>query len=298
MTSPAVLGLGTAQFGGPYGVSNVRGKPTEAEVRHILAVAGQRGVQVLDTAPAYGDSEEVLGRALAPGHSFRIVTKTPTAADSAGAGGVAQAVSDSLQRTLRHLRQPAVDGLIVHNARQVLEESGGSLIEAMLEQKARGRVRAIGVSVYEAEQVDRVLDVFTPDLVQLPLNALDQRLLRSGHIRALAAAGIEIHVRSVFLQGLLLMAPEQMPPHLATAAPFVSAFRHAAAQQGVSLVAAALGFVRGVPGVGTILAGVTALAELEQVLGAWNDSPAGLDLELSLPPPPDTVVDPRLWRTA
>ena len=278
-------------------MSNAHGKPSDAEVRGILATAGRGGVQVLDTAPSYGDSERVLGRSLPPDCAFRVVSKTPTAADELRSRGVAGAMSESLRRTLQDLNRTSIDGLIVHNARHLLEEGGRELVAAMGEQKSLGRVRAIGVSVYDAEQLDRVLEFFVPDLVQLPANALDQRLVRSGHIRALAAAGVEVHVRSVFLQGLLLMDAEALPSHLSTASPYLSAFRASAERQGLSPMTAALSFARYIEGVAVVLVGVNTDAELRQVLASWDAAgPQVDDLEL-LRQPPDAVVDPRQWRS-
>lgn len=289
----ATLGLGTVQFGLPYGVSNRNGKPDEAEVQRILAAAAAAGVRVLDTAPSYGDSEAVLGRALPPSHSFRIVTKT--AAAETNAADIAAAVSRSVRQSRDRLRCDRIDGLLVHHAGEILGERGPALIDALLAEKASGRVRAIGVSVYDAEQIDRLLDLFVPDIVQLPISALDQRLVHSGHIAALADAGVELHARSVFLQGVMLMEPGAVPDRLSEIRPFLEDFRHAARAANLSPLAAALGFVATLPQISVVLCGITSTGELQQLCEAWSGARA-----VSFAPrnPPPAILDPRAWNRA
>ena len=290
----AALGLGTVQFGLPYGVSNNNGKPDEDEVRRVLVAASAVGVQVLDTAPSYGDSEAVLGRALPAQHRFRIITKT-AAGTAANAEAVGAAVRRSVSESLQRLRCERIDGLLVHHASELLGPHGPFLLAALREEKALGRVRAIGVSVYDGEQIDRLMDVFRPDIVQIPLNVLDQRLLRSGHLSALSAAGIEVHARSVFLQGLLLMDPAEVPANLSGARPYLNEFRASAKAEGISLLAAALGFVASLPQVSVVLAGVTSLAELQQLSVAWRRRKA---VSSMLGEPPHQILDPRAWPRA
>src|SRR5262249_17350751 len=157
----------------------------------------------IDTAPLYGGSEESLGRALRAGDAFAIVTKTPWF----GPGGVpanAEALTSAFQASLDRLRQERVYGLLVHRASDLLGPEGDDLFEAMRRLKQLGRVAKIGVSIYDARELEGVLARHQPDLVQLPLNVLDQRLLAGGQITRLKSAGVEIHARSAFLQGLLL----------------------------------------------------------------------------------------------
>jgi aryl-alcohol dehydrogenase-like predicted oxidoreductase len=167
--------------------------------------------------------------------------------------------------SLARLRKPAIYGLLSHNADDVLKPGGERLIDRMRELRARGLVERIGVSVYSAQQLDRVLERFSIDLVQLPLNVFDQRLIRSGHLRRLREAGVEVHTRSAFLQGLLLMSPQSVPDHLADARDRVERFQRAAAGRGISPMAAALGFVLGVEEVNQVICGVNDRAQLDEI---------------------------------
>ncbi len=256
------LGLGTAQFGLDYGVSNRLGRPTEDEARAIVQAAATAGVSVVDTAPAYGESEAVLGRVLDGHEAFSVVTKTvPGVADS-------RSVLHALNASLNRLGRKNVYGVLAHHAEDAIGEKGKAVIEGLREAKSRGLVEKIGVSVYTASDIDSILKNFVPDIVQLPANVFDQRLIRSGHVSELKRRGVEIHVRSVFLQGLLLMSPIDVPANLSEARGPVERFDSACRTAGRSRLAGALSFALGNPDFDCVLVGVASLAELTGVLEA------------------------------
>jgi len=207
------LGLGTAQFGLDYGIFNRRGQCSSAEAAAILRLAAEGGIDVLDTAGAYGTSERVLGQTMSPDHRFRMVSKTPVL--SHADVDPRHAVEAALMTTLERLGRDSIYGLLVHHADDLLSAAGAGLWQAMQAIKRRRLVCKIGVSVYDAAQLDQVLDRFDVELVQLPVNLFDQRLVYGGYLARLKARGIEVHARSVFLQGLLLMDPASVPESLA-----------------------------------------------------------------------------------
>ena len=281
------LALGTVQFGLDYGVSNQAGRCPPDEVGRILASARRYGIDLLDTAPAYGSAETTLSPFLRNSGPFRIVTKTPRPA----AGAVRASFDASLQR----LDQTKVYGLLVHDTDEFLGPAGSEIERSMQALKETGRVAKIGVSVYTGEQIDGVLARFTPDLVQLPISVLDQRLRRSGALRRLKDRGVEIHARSVFLQGLLLMAPDNLPRHLAGAAPIVTRFQSAARAAGLSPVAGALAFTHRVAEIDYVVAGVCSAQEFEEVAEAAAAARAA-DLpwdEFAVQD--ETLINPSLW---
>lgn len=205
------IGLGTVQFGLPYGVSNATGMTDEIEVGRILDYAGSRGVRVLDTAAAYGKSEEVLGYRLPAAALFHIVTKTSPFRGNCIDDSAITAIDQRFKSSLENLRRNAVYGLLVHHAGDMLKEGGERLAAWLIEQKVSGKAVKVGVSVYDRDTLDAILQKIDIDMVQLPLNIFDQRFLANGYLAELKAAGIEIHVRSAFLQGLLLMEPSTLP---------------------------------------------------------------------------------------
>lgn len=206
------LGLGSVQWGMNYGVANATGRPDSGELRRMLAAAEAAGVTTIDTAFAYGAAETVIGELSAETAHFDIITKT-AALDPVGAIPSADAVLGAFRSSLERLRRPSVYGLLVHNADMLLGPQGPALWAVLEQAKTEGLTEKIGVSVYDPGQLAAIMQNYRIGLVQLPFNIYDQRFQRSGAIAAAAAAGIEVHVRSAFLQGLLLMDSEQLPRH-------------------------------------------------------------------------------------
>ncbi len=291
------LGLGTAQLGLPYGVSNRTGQPSEEEAVAILASALNSGIRTIDTAPAYGESEELLGRLLPAGAAVRIVTKTTPLPGGEISRDDCDAVRRSAERSLERLRRDRLDALLVHHGSDLALPGGERLAGALIELRDSGVAQRLGASVYDRAELDVARERLPLDLVQLPLNAFDQRFLRDGTLEELQGEGIEVHVRSSFLQGLLLMDPEQLPSHLAAAEQPLRRFHEERLRAGIGPIEAALGFVDGAPGVDVALVGANSVTELEQCVTALRGRPApGMDYASLAVEDPD-LIDPRKWST-
>lgn len=260
------IGLGTVQFGMDYGVSNPVGKTPLYEADAILQYAAECGISVLDTAALYGESEEVLGALLPSSHSFQIVTKTLKFGECGDTKAMLSRFEATLRLSLQKLRQNSIYGLLFHDANDLLGDQGKHLADKATELKHTGYVKKIGVSVYSGDQIDSILERFPIDLIQIPLNVFDQRLLASGHLQELKRAGVEIHVRSAFLQGLLLMNPDKIPPYFEPISNHLQAYWQDIAQQGLTPVQAALGFVIGQPEVDKVILGVNTCQQLREIV--------------------------------
>jgi aryl-alcohol dehydrogenase-like predicted oxidoreductase len=253
------LGLGTVQWGVPYGVSNQHGITAPETVRNILGEAKACGVVVLDTASLYGESESVLGANDLS--MFQVVTKTPRFGSPRITDEQAEILSQTFRQSLVRLSLQNAYGLLVHHADDLVAPGGEKLVAALNSMKESGTVEKVGVSVYDGEQLAAVLEVFRPDIVQLPLNVLDQRMLKNGWLARLRREGVETHIRSVFLQGLLLMPLERIPAYFSPIQPLLERWQKAASVQGFSLTQAALSFVRDIDEVDTVLVGVEDLQQ-------------------------------------
>lgn len=283
------LGLGTVQFGMAYGVANRAGRTPKAEAKRIMERAGDAGISLIDTAPAYVDAETVLGDVMPPRHEFRIVTKTP-------AEGVAEntpQLAEAFSRSLRNLRQSRIYGLVIHDPAQATGRHSGRLIEEMQELKAEGKVERIGISIYEPADADRFGHFDAIDMVQLPLNILDQRFLKSGHLSALKAKDIEIHARSAFLQGLLLMPLPDIPDRFSSARPILERFRDDLLGDDISPVEGSIGFLNGVGEIDRIIVGAATAAQFEEIIRVADMVPS-LDYDSYSCDLVD-VIDPRRW---
>ena len=267
------LGLGTVQFGLNYGISNSLGQTTSSEISSILKVAQKNGIRFLDTAAGYGDSERLLGENLSTKSNFEIITKVPSV-------NSAQELNAAFLGSLARLNQAQVYGLLFHRVEDLLSPVGGELMKAMQELKENGKVRKIGVSVYTGDEIDRVLENFSVDLIQVPINVLDQRLLQSGHLKRLKEQGVEVHARSVFLQGLLLMDPSDLAPRFESIRKHLVGFNGFLKARNLSRLSALAGFVAAIPEIDVVLCGVNTSDQLNEICDQFNGSSAHLTSDL------------------
>lgn len=259
------LALGTAQFGLAYGINNTQGRPDDATVAAVLAAAQAAGLSLLDTAAAYGDSEARLGQWLSgQPHGFSLVTKVAAAAPAV----VRAAVLASLER----LRLPSVYGVLFHDFSALQQQPAAW--QGLQDSRAAGRTGRIGISLYHPWQAQWLLDRrgWDVDLVQLPYNVLDQRF--GPLLPVLAARGVEVHVRSAFLQGLLLRPLATLPPYFEALRPKLTQLRRLAAGAGIPLEAALLLFAATAPGVARVVIGVDTAQNLQANVAAEQHLPA------------------------
>jgi aryl-alcohol dehydrogenase-like predicted oxidoreductase len=286
------LGLGTVQFGLDYGISNKKGKTLAHEVKEILEVAYSNGIRVLDTAPGYGESEKVLGEQLSPSTKFNIVSKISPLDNNLSS------ISEKFRGSLMNLRASSIYGLLVHKASDLLGPKADFVYEKLLSLKEEKLVSKIGVSVYDGEQIDRIFGRFDLDLVQLPLNVFDQRLIASGHLKFLYQKGVEIHSRSVFLQGLLMMSPQELPVYLEGVRPVLTRFHIENERRGLSSLEAGLIFALKQSAVGTVVCGVNNKNQLKDILAANEKASSATvdesyfsDFSIS----DEAMINPSLW---
>ena len=201
------LAIGTAQFGNGYGLFNDRKDIPQLEIEEILSTLREQGCLTLDTAALYPGVEEKLGSCDLTG--FAVVTKLPHLPEHGEAPG--EWVLRSVEQSMTRLNVNFLHGMMLHRPDDLEGASGQEVYEALMSCKSMGLVGRVGISVYGPEELELLNKYPGLDLVQAPFNVLDRRLDTSGAATRLAAAGVEIHVRSVFLQGLLLAARTEIP---------------------------------------------------------------------------------------
>jgi aryl-alcohol dehydrogenase-like predicted oxidoreductase len=288
------IGLGTVQWGMDYGIANRAGRPADTEVSRILARAQAVGIDLLDTAAAYGEAETVIGR-LPQAKDFTIVTKTLPWRGEAGPERLAAVVA-GIEASLQRLQRETVQGLLVHHADELLSPHGDALWSLLEDTKAAGKADRIGVSVYESAQLARLLDRFGIEMVQLPFNLYDQRFLRSGMLAKLKAANIEVHVRSAFLQGVLLMQPSELPTHLAPLREHHARCAELLQSAGVTPLHAALGFCLQDDETGRVIVGCETLAQFDGIIEAGRAPFLAFDTA-AFAVDDEALIDPRRWPT-
>lgn len=283
------LALGTVQFGMSYGVANTRGQVAAAEVAEILAAASAAGVDTLDTAIAYGESEARLGDFGV--RDWKVVSKLPALPDTEQ--DVANWVEKSVRASLARLHIDRLDGLLLHRPRDLLGARGADYCRALLAVKDKGLATSVGLSIYSPEDLDLLWPVFRPDIVQAPFNILDRRLADSGWLARLHGEGVRVHTRSAFLQGLLLLPPSQRPAYFSPWTEHLARWGQACAELQTSPLVLALGVPLSRPEIERVVVGVDSVSQLNEILAASSSPPEHFPLlacqDLNL-------IDPSRWK--
>lgn len=294
------LSLGTAHLGMPYGIANEGIALSDRQVTSVLQAAVDLGISCLDTSPGYGAAEQRIGAFL---HEHDLVdeiaicSKLP-ALGAVEPGRVAHLVEERLTGSLRRLRAEGIDGYVIDDIED-LRLHGQALVDALGEQRERGRVLDIGVSVYEPAELEWLDNYPELNVVQHPCSLLDRRVVDGDWPDRLAARGCKLQLRSVLLQGLLAMPSDAIPDVLVDARDAVVTLRTILDRHGWSPPAAAIAFACSIDADRIIIAANSA-AQLEQLADATErDFPADLlaDLNAALGALPPEVIDPRRWPT-
>lgn len=201
------LALGTVQFGLNYGVANKFGIVEPSEVKKIFLLAKKFKINLIDTAIGYGESEKIIGKIGIL--DFNFISKLP--AIPANCLDVDNWVEKNVKDSLARLGVKSLYGLLLHKPKDLLGSSGKQLINALKKIKSKNLVKKIGISIYDPSELDLLMHLMKIEIVQAPLNIIDRRLENSGWMSKLYKAKVEIHARSVFLQGLLLMSKQERP---------------------------------------------------------------------------------------
>jgi aryl-alcohol dehydrogenase-like predicted oxidoreductase len=260
------LALGTVQFGLNYGITNHNGQVTIDEVKNILNCAKGNGINILDTASGYGDSEKVLGEIGV--NNFQIITKTTPL--QLGVDNILQ----SFHQSLADLNVASVDGLLIHNINDTKDKKFDSLYKELDKLKQDKLINKVGFSTYTPEQVDFLLNNFDFDLIQVPFNVFDTRLIDGGQLQALKHKNIEIHARSIFLQGVLLDF-DNLSNYFSTWKGQFDEYRAIVKESGLSLLEYALNFGLNIEKIDKVLVGVNSEKQLREIASSIKK---GVDL--------------------
>jgi aryl-alcohol dehydrogenase-like predicted oxidoreductase len=259
------LVLGTVQLGLDYGISNQSGLMPLDHAADLLECAYANGCRMLDTAEAYGVSEHRLG--LIGVERFEVISKLahlPT-----DIGDLENYIYDRVMAMLARVKVTAFEGVLLHNPRELLALSDAQLAQTRAgfdRLKEEGIIRKCGVSVYTPQDLDVISGRFESDLVQLPCCPLDIRWAQSGIVQELRAGGVEIHARSVFLQGLMMMKLEDVPAYFDPWRGLLASWRDWTCDMGMTPLEACLRISLDNPLFDKLVVGAQTRTELEQQL--------------------------------
>jgi len=284
------LALGTAQWGMPYGIANRAGQPSMSEIERMLTAARAAGVRTLDTAPAYGSAEEVIGSLAGEDPYWTVMTKLSPDLDGAASARASLALSRQAVRRSR------LDVVVLHRAEH-RRAYAGAVWEVVMAERAAGGIDRVGISAHGPGEATEALADPDVEVVQVAASLLDQRLARAGFFAKAAEVGKHVIVRSVFLQGVAHLPVEELPPRLAGLAEPLGAIDSWAAGHGVDRAAAFLGYASSL-GAQHVLVGCEAIGQLEENLRWWSNAlPPAQAREVAelVPALPTQLIDPATW---
>jgi aryl-alcohol dehydrogenase-like predicted oxidoreductase len=247
--------IGTAQFGLSYGISNKRGQILQIEAGAILKRAKEAGISTLDTAAAYGESEESIGSACTENNlQFQIISKYPPSKPDLE-------IKDAFEASLLKLGTARLYGYFLHSFSSYSQKP--NLLHQLQQLKESGKVEKIGISLYHPQEALELLEKEARlDIVQFPYSVFDRRFEQV--LPLLRQQGIETHVRSVFLQGLYFLAPHELPGRFSSVAPKIRSLHKLAKHQNILLGAILMGFAFSNPYISNLVIGVEGLETLEE----------------------------------
>ena len=285
------LALGTVQFGLPYGIANQAGQVSRSEANAMLQLALANGIDMLDTAIAYGDSERCLGEVGTQG--FKVVTKLPALPGSCM--DVSVWVEQQVNASLSRLGVSEVYGLLLHRSDQLIGSNGLALYKALQTLKDNGQVKKVGVSIYSPSELAVIMPRYRFDLVQAPFSLVDQRLYSSGWMQRLKYDDVEIHTRSAFLQGLLLMNQTDIPSKFSPWDRLWQTWHRWLADGHISAVQACLAFPLSFPEIDRVVVGADSQSQLVQIVSAANSRQKNILPDLQCED--ENLINPALWAT-
>ena len=280
--------LGTVQFGLDYGISNTRGQVLPDEVNNILSTALKFGINTFDTAIAYGESESVLGSKL-PHHNIDIITKI------AIKHGDDKSINTLIESSLTRLKKKSVYAIMLHDPNELLSGYANDNYTILKNLKPK-YCKKIGVSVYHPEQLITIIENFDIDIVQIPVNVFDQRFLSKPLLQRLKAKKIEIHARSLFLQGLLLMDKADRPENFSHFKTIFTQYDDFCTENNISKLFACLSFAKANKEIDKFVVGTCSNKELLEIIKGYELAPKlTLTSFNQLSSSEQNLINPSVW---
>ena len=283
------LSLGTVQFGIEYGIANKIGKVDRKNVAAILKEAKESGISSIDTAISYGQSEEVLGQAGV--ENWKVITKLPEVPEDCE--NITQWVRSSIENSLNRLKLKYIEGVLLHRPMQLLDADKKSLWAELNQLKKEGLVGKIGFSIYTPDELDSLWGEYKPDIVQVPYNIFDRRIKTTGWLKRLSSSNVEVHIRSIFLQGLLLIDKAHRPKQFNNWSSLWNCWDCWLKVNKITPLQGALAFAFSEDSVKRVIVGMDSEVQLKEILSALKVSITNFPDELSVTD--QNLINPSQW---
>lgn len=292
------LCIGTAQFGQEYGITNKESAVDEKRAELIFKMANENGINTVDTAQDYGESEKIIGRCRSISKDFKIITKLKKIElEKYKRNEILNMLNKMQERSLRNLRREKLEGLLIHDPKMIRGDKGSEVVEWLKEQKESGKVRKIGVSIYEMKDITEQHMEWI-DIIQAPYSIYDQRImLGKSKLKEMIKRGeIELHARSIYLQGIILERTEKLPKFLTEELKVHHERLHTYAKRNsVTTMDIAIKFIQRNPLISKAVIGIANSRQLGEIVESW-ERVRNMELESDWNWEIKGDIDPRYWR--
>tara|TARA_B100001121_G_C18661757_1_gene609226 strand:+ start:589 stop:1461 length:873 start_codon:yes stop_codon:yes gene_type:complete len=282
--------LGSAQFMKGYGIANNPANYSIEEMHKVLDYSLKIGIDTIDTAHAYGNAEKILGDFGVD--SFKIITKIPKQEQKSKSSKAW--IASKLEESLKDLKVESLYCLHLHNPKDILTSEGKKIVSQLKELKKNGLIQNIGFSLYDSDQLEDLLTTMRPDIIQVPLNIFDRRMIENGTINNLRDQNISIHIRSIFLQGVLIMRQEDRPNYFKYWEELFKKWDNWNDHKSFNKVKNSFNFSMNIKDIQNVIVGVNDLDQLQALYQHYEAKDIVLPLELSSND--ENLLDPRKWQ--
>lgn len=283
------LSLGTAQFGKKYGISNKYGKTTKLEVKKIFKICKENKLLNIDTAIAYRNVHNLIGNYNL--NQFKISTKLPKI--SGNKSFIRNKINKKINVSLKKMKINSIDTLLLHNPSDLVGRNGSEIYQVLSELKYKKKINKIGVSVYSFKLLKNLIELYDFDVVQTPLNIIDNRILDTGMYEKLNSLGIEIEVRSIFLQGLLFLKYNKLPKNLFKFKKIFLMWNKFLINNNINSIDACMAFIKKYKKIKRIIIGCENSEQLINIINSFNSNKSYKIPNISSKN--EKLINPNLW---
>lgn len=281
--------LGSANFDQVYGIKENLIKKNQ--IKKLLYLASKNNIKIIDTAPLYNESEKIIGKLNK--NRFKIISKIPNKPKNVKKNQIKDWLKDCTTNSLKNLNIKKFECLLLHNGESLLKKNGNEIYEGIKKLKSNGITKKIGISIYNFNSLNKIIKKFKVDLIQVPFNIFDQRLIQNNLLKRIKKQKIQIHVRSVFLQGVLLLKYNQLPKKLKKFKKEWDKWQNWLKKNKVNPLQACLSFISNQSQLDGIVVGCDNINQLNQILKLKQLKGKFSSHNLNIKN--NKLIDPRKW---
>lgn len=299
------LSLGTAQLGLNYGIANTNGKPDFNTSLRILKYSWENGINVFDTAPSYGNCEKIIGTFISSNinidfENLVVISKLPKVEhqNDLKFDHLYTIIKKTIIQSLKTLKINKFPIYLIHHAPDIFLKDG-IIVECLHQIKKEGLIDRIGISIYNPNEVEEALKFKEINVIQVPINLFDHRLINTGLLQKLKMKKYLIFARSIYLQGLLFKSVQNLPESLEYAKNFLLKLRNLTENLNINILKLAFLFVRDLPEITSLIIGIERVDQIEENLKMLKEEPLLKEIRDTIieefSDVPEKIINPSLW---